>query len=101
MAISISLAVVSLCRTAQLAMLLETISAVIIYIRHRDSYRDKRSIKVLILTFIAAAALGFAAGKVLTIVDEIDLNAYATTDFEETYYWVYGDETRIKINSFE
>ena len=97
--ISATLATVSGCRTAQLAMILEAITLAIICLVHRQFHIDRSRSLRLIIALIAAVLLGIAAGKVLMTIDVFDMNAYAGTEYEETYQWVVEDETRLKINS--
>lgn len=99
LALSLSLTLASVCRTAQFAMLLETIAAIIIYARHKESHGDHHDVAKLIVTLIIAVILGIAAGKVFVSIDSIDLNAYASTEFDETIQWMYEDQTRLKIDA--
>lgn len=97
--ISASLATISGCRTAQLAMLLEAITLVIICLVHREIHIDRSRSLRLILALIVAVLLGIAAGKVLMTIDAFDMNAYASSEYEETNRWMYEDENRFVINS--
>ncbi len=96
--ISFSIATVSRCRTAQLAMILETIMLITIWLKHKELHIDRSRILRMIIALFAAVALGVAAGKVLISIDLIDMNAYADTDYEEANQWVQADDTRIKLN---
>lgn len=99
LSLSIVLAIISVCRTAQLAMILETIAAVSICLTHRIEYIREIHLVKLAVAIVAAVVLGIVAGKYLVGVDSIDMNTYAGTDYEEAVEWVNSNETRARINN--
>ena len=99
LALCIAFTDISMCRTAQLAMILEAIVAAIIYLRHRGCYKVRWTLKIVLAAFIAAALVTVFAGKVLMYVDRMDLNAYAADEYEEMYEYVQSHETLSKINA--
>ena len=96
--ISAMFAVISVTRTAELAMISETLIAVIIAVRCRRTFRNRWDGKVLLCAVIAVA-LSAAAAAVLIHIDKMDLKSYAATEYDEAAAEVQADETLGKLNS--
>ncbi len=107
MCVSFVIATIACSRTAQLAMVLEIIAALFIYLRHRPEHRIPRSVRSIALACVAAVVLSLAIGQALLEIDEFTFNSYAYTeteeesakaDAEEAQQWIDSDDIRTLIN---
>lgn len=96
-AISVMFAVISITRTAELAIIIETVAAVLITLRHRGILRSRPDVKML-LCAAACIAIAAAAGMVLLRLDEMDINAYALTEYDEAAAEVQAHPALIRLN---
>lgn len=96
--LSVVFATISNTRAAQAAMLLETVVAVCIYVRHRNILARHR-LSLIFKALLAAVLLASMAGYVLHYADNIDLNAYAESEMEEAAEEVRQSEVLTNINN--
>lgn len=83
LAFSIMMIIISIARTAELAVILGLAAALCLYMRHRDLYRQFRLSSASVIAVAAAIALSVLAGCILMHFDRIDINAYAEGEITE------------------
>lgn len=100
LSLSIVFSVISVCRTAQLAFIFETVIALILFLKHKNEIPKGWSIRGFVIACIASVALSVIAGRILISIDKMDLNSYAKTDYEDASEWVNSNDTLNKINNY-
>lgn len=98
MGVSTAIIVISVCRTAQLIVLIDVVIAICTYIVHYDEHKKEWAGRIVVVACIAAIILSCFAGHLLKKFDKIDINAYAETTYEEVYQWTNENETRVRLN---
>ncbi len=96
-AFSIIVSYMSNCRTAELAIILETLIGAIYYIKYIKSGERRVSVAKVIAVCLAIGLFAGVFGYVLTALDDMDLNSYAVT-LDEAYENLPSDFAR-KMNT--
>ena len=78
-AICVMFAYISKTRTAELSMAIEIIIAILISYRHKDIFCIQHLKSRLLIVVLTAMACSIVFGCILMRLDDIDLNAYATS----------------------
>lgn len=98
MGFCIAITIITRCRTAQTAIIIETCIAALFYCKYRELYKIDVKWRNIVLGLLAVILISFSFGYTLNRLDSVDLNAHAMTEYEEAYEWVHSDDLRAKID---